>query len=475
VQSSSGKPKVTVYIPCHNYGRFLPQSIESVLAQSSADWELIIIDDGSSDDTESVANQYASQRSDKIRVFRHSRAEGLRACANLALKAAHGDYIMRLDADDFLDESALLVLGDYLDRHPEVALVYPNYVYVDEDGMLLGLESRKKIGTEAKLLDLPAHGAGTMIRRRVLKSIGGYDERYNAQDGHELWLKILHRYQIANVSTPLFFYRQHKRAASCDEERLLSARKGIKQGLTEKNGKVRPRVVAIVPARNITATIPNIVLEKFAGRPLIDYTIEAARASRRFEKIFVTTDDARVFEYCSGHQDILVSMRPMDLSLPETQISQVLYEAVGSLEKKHEIYPDILVLLNVHCPLRRAEHIGEAIDTLELYNVDNVISVHHCDDVHFVHGAQGLQPINRGMLQRMRLERETLYIDNRAINAFWRDIVTDKTYFGSKIGHVLMTCQESLRIRTPLEASMVEKLLSNGVEATVKPIVAKSS
>ena len=84
---------------------------------------------------------------------------------------AKGEYIIRLDADDYLDESALLVMAKYLDANQDIALVYPNYYYVNEEGNFLGLERRKIIGKEVEVLDLPAHGACTMVRKRILKSI----------------------------------------------------------------------------------------------------------------------------------------------------------------------------------------------------------------------------------------------------------------------------------------------------------------
>jgi len=462
------KPKVTVYIPCHNYGRFLTQAVESVLEQSYEDWELIIIDDGSEGETVKIADHYASLHPDRIRVLRHAPARGLQACANLALEAARGDYIMRLDADDFLDESALLVLATYLDRHPDVGLVYPNYTYVNEQGEFLGIENRKKIGKEAKLLDLPAHGACTMVRKRVLKSVGGYSERYDAQDGYELWLKVLHRYQVANVSTPLFCYRQHSASGSRDERHILDARQRIKRDLVKKNeGQVKPRIVAVVPAKNTYEKLPSIVLAECAGRPLIDYTLEAAQRVGTFETIFVTTDDPRVVEYCRQFPDVLAAVRPAELSLQQARLSKVLHDAVLRLEQEHDIYPDILVLLSVHSPLRRPEHIRKAIDTLLLYNTDSVISVYEDYDLHLAHGENGLESLNKGMLQRLRLERESLYVDNGAIRVLWRDVVTETDLYGRKVGHIVMPLKESFQIKTPFDAWMVEQIINRDHEKTV--------
>lgn len=462
------RPKVTVYIPCYNYGRFLAQAVDSVLEQSYENWELIIIDDGSQDETAEVAGRYAALHPDRIRVMSHTPTRGLRICANQAIEVARGDYIIRLDADDFLDESALLVLATYLDRHPDIALVYPNYTYVNEQGEIIGVESRKKIGKEVKLLDLPAHGACTMVRKRTLKTVGGYQESSDAQDGYELWLKVLHRYPVANVSTSLFFYRQHGESMSRDEPRILGSRRRIKRGLVTKNGgRVKPRVAAVIPAKNTYEHLPNIVLEEFAGRPLIDFTLEAAQQTGAFETIFVTTDDPQVVEYCSHYSGVLPFLRSPELSLPHIRLSHILYNSVLQLEQTYNIYPDIFVLLSIHSPLRRAEHIQQAIDTLLLYNVDNVISVYEDRELHFTHGEYGLEPLNKGMLRRLRLEREALYVNNGAIYALWRDTISEDNLFGRKIGHIVMSLEESFQIKGLFDSWMIEQIINrNRVEVS---------
>ncbi|MEE8093893.1 MAG: glycosyltransferase family A protein, partial [Gammaproteobacteria bacterium] len=99
---TSARIKVSLYIPCHNYGRYLPQAVDSVLGQIMTEWDLVIINDGSSDNTTEIADAYAGKYPEKIRVHHHDKAQGLLRCANVALEMVKGEYIMRLDADDFL-------------------------------------------------------------------------------------------------------------------------------------------------------------------------------------------------------------------------------------------------------------------------------------------------------------------------------------------------------------------------------------
>ena len=97
-------PLVTVYITNHNYGRYIEQAIQSVLRQTQRDFELIIIDDGSTDNSREVIERYAEHRQ-VVTIFQQNK--GLNVTNNIALRAARGKYVMRLDADDYLDDHAL--------------------------------------------------------------------------------------------------------------------------------------------------------------------------------------------------------------------------------------------------------------------------------------------------------------------------------------------------------------------------------
>ena len=104
----SDEVTVTVYLVCYNYGEYVQQSIESVLSQTYKDFELIIIDDGSTDNSREIIGQYFEYPNVRV-IFQENK--GLIATNNVAIRAAKGKYIMRLDADDYLDESALLVVN----------------------------------------------------------------------------------------------------------------------------------------------------------------------------------------------------------------------------------------------------------------------------------------------------------------------------------------------------------------------------
>lgn len=460
------RPRTTVYVPCHNYGRYLPQALDSVFSQICRDWELVVLIDGCTDDSLQIAEKYRESDAARVRIEVNPEPQGLRSCANRALELARGRYIVRLDADDFFDQAALLVLGEFLDAHPEVALVYPNWTFVNEDGVHLGVEYRKLLGAETDVLDLPPHGAGTMVRTRVLKSVGGYDTHHDAQDGHELWLKVLHRYKVANVSTPLFFYRQHSESLSKDDDRLLASRQQIKRSIVEASvGPVRPCSVAIVPAKNTYLHLPNVALNLLAGKALIDYTIEAALQVGAFQCVYVFTDDPRVVEHCDRLPGVISEIRPAELSSERATLAEIVNAAVARLESRHDIHPDIVATLSVHTPLRRPEHIREAVDTLLLYDVETVVSTYEDLDLHFMHGMNGMQPLNPGMINRVRFEREALYVGNGSIHVTWRDWISPESLFRGRIGHIVMPRHASHHIKSPEDLAVVTAILEARVRS----------
>uniref|UniRef100_UPI00404A1832 glycosyltransferase family 2 protein n=1 Tax=Flavobacterium sp. TaxID=239 RepID=UPI00404A1832 len=118
---------VTIYIPCRNYGNYLNQSIESVINQLYSNWELFLVDENSSDNTLDIFNRFKVKYPDKITVIKNLKPQGLQKIANSILKLSRGKYMIRLDADDWLDESALLILVSKIQSDDSVGLVFGNF------------------------------------------------------------------------------------------------------------------------------------------------------------------------------------------------------------------------------------------------------------------------------------------------------------------------------------------------------------
>jgi len=447
--------KISVYMAAYNYADFIEEAINSVINQTLDDWELIVINDGSTDDTEEVLKQYESNQ--KIRIIQQN--QGLNITNNIALRLARGQYIMRLDADDYLDENALSVLSDSLDRNKEFDLVFPDYYEVDEHGKVLDLIRRDKLDDDVEILDLPAHGACTMFRTNTLKRLGGYIEDFQCQDGYELWLRFIQKYKPKNINIPLFYYRQHSKSLTKNKKKILDTRREIKKRFVKRelNGKL-PKVVAIIPASRQTNYVKNDALIDMCGKPLIWYTISEALKCKSFEEIIISSGDDDVLEFSKNFENLTLHKRSPEIDT-NSRRGDLGLDALQSLSKIDRASIDYVCFLNVNSPMRTVEHIDWAINTLMIFNVDNVISVDEELNNLFLHGESGLSPVTNSD-SIIKLERDTLYRENGAITIIHIDNLFDESS-KKKTGHITLLPQESVRINSDFEFWLAEKLLED--------------
>ena len=414
---------------------------------------------GPTDETRGVLAQF--EENPKIR-FHYQENRGLTRSNNKAIEMSRGEYIIRLDADDYLDENALLVLANVLDRKSEVALVYPDYYVVSEDEELIRLERRSKTYEEDELLDLPSHSACAMIRKSCLVELGGYNENILRQDGYDLWIRLIQKYQVYNVNLPLFYYRRHNGSMSSRMDSLLHTRQQIKRQFVAKLGKERPKVLAIVSTRGA-----SLALRELAGSPVLN-TVDAALESRVLDRIVITAESHEVLEYAQGFKGVEVIPRSEELGKANFPIEPTVMHILSELKKRENYVPDAVMLLFVVSPLREARHIQQAIDTLQIFKCDSVISVHEDGGYFYRRGRYGLEPIIQ--TRKLPIEREVFYIerevfykDNDAILLSWTSVISPKSFVGNRVSHILMTPEESFQIKTEFDFWMVEQILKRSL------------
>jgi len=449
--------KVTVYICAYNYACYLKEAIESVFKQAMNDWELIIIDDGSTDHTAEILLQYRGNP--KVRIIEQEN-KGLNISNNIALRLANGTYIMRLDADDYLDENILLVLSNILDTHPDIGLVYPDYYEVDSDGKIIHQVRRKKIGDEVKLLDLPAHGACTLFRKEVLMQLGGYSEVFSCQDGYELWLRFIQKFEPYNVNIPLFYYRQHSRSITRRQKALLETRMAIKRGfVAESHDNQIPKVLGVIPVTRNSVYSQNEPFIELSGKPLIWYTLNSISCSKLLDKVVLSSEDDEVLDYAKKFPNIEVIKRDPKFARSTVKMVDLLIDILNHIEVNSGYRPEGVCTLYINTPLRQGHHIDKAIDTMTIFNVESVISVEeelrHC----YHHGKHGLEPINISE-NGMRIERESIYKSNSAIFLSKTETILGGNLLGKKIGHIIMLPEESVKINSEYDLWVTKKILS---------------
>jgi glycosyltransferase involved in cell wall biosynthesis len=448
-------PLVTVYIPCRNYGRYLVQCVESVLQQLYTHWELIIIDEASDDDSSSLAESLRLRDPSRITVIRNPEPVGLQKLANCALSLANGKYTMRLDADDWLDEGALLLMVSKIEASPDVGLVYGNYFYVNETGDVLGMERRHRLGSEDKVGHLPPHGACTLFRTRALKAAGGYSEDINAQDGWELWYKLCNRVGAVSLDVPVFYYRQHDTSLSRDNQRLLKARMRIFAQIGKGlQGDYKPTCTAVIPVRESYPGNEGVPYRMIDGSSLLERAIRSATEVESITQVIVSSQSQSVLDFAADleakgivphHLRLLRNYSDTDnTKLP---IWDILVHAGQYNQQRNGSSPDIMLFLSIHALNRRAEHIEKAINVLRITDSDSVVSVKEERDPIFSHGPSGLKLLNPGRFQDLAYDRERLYSFNGAIIGIWWEILMENTLLGDTISYIEMSGEDGFSIQ----------------------------
>ena len=191
--------KVSVVVTAHNYGMYLCQCIDSVINQRFDNYEIIVVNDGSTDNTEEILKNYQKRYENIIKVFTLD-GVGLAKACNAGIRESKGEYIVRLDADDYFDENLLLIESNILDSEPDVHMVYPDYCRVNKHGEIIDYYRLSKVNDEIKLLDRSPLAAGAMYRRSCYNAIGGYNEELKYQEDYDFWVRFIDKFNVYNVN-----------------------------------------------------------------------------------------------------------------------------------------------------------------------------------------------------------------------------------------------------------------------------------
>jgi glycosyltransferase involved in cell wall biosynthesis len=205
-------PLVTVVIPVFNGERFIAQALDSVLRQTFTDWELVIVDDGSTDATAQRIEPYLQLPS--IRYIRQKN-RGSGSARNRALSVAKGRYVALLDHDDLWLPDKLLMQMDLLATQPDVKLVHGNIRFIDGEGVEFIPAALYVTDAAGRCFDTLFLGnsiaVSTVLLDRVcLEGVGGFDEGLLYAEDYHLWMRMAKRYQVGHVDEYLALYRKHE-------------------------------------------------------------------------------------------------------------------------------------------------------------------------------------------------------------------------------------------------------------------------
>lgn len=203
--STTASPRVSVVMPVHNGARWLDEAIDSVLAQGFADFELILVDDASRDESPAIMAA-AAARDPRVRHFRLDTNVGLPAALNHGFAQARGELHSWTSDDNLLRPQMLDRLVATLDAHPDAGVAYADFSLIDDAGNDLG---RSRVGPVERLLHGNNIGAAFLYRRDVTEALGGYDVGLFGVEDYDFWLRAAQRFTFVELHEDLYVYRKH--------------------------------------------------------------------------------------------------------------------------------------------------------------------------------------------------------------------------------------------------------------------------
>lgn len=204
-------PIVSIIIPTYNREELIGESIQSVLDQTFRDFELIVIDDGSTDGTNDIVRSFSDNRINYI----HQKNSGRSSARNRALKIACGSYITFLDSDDLYLPDKLQTQVDFLNAHPEYGMVYTSAYCIDEKGRLLNSLYEATVSGDiykdiAFYIPVTITLPTVMARREVFDKVGGFDEKMERFEDTDMWRRIAKEFPIGALPYFTCKLRTHK-------------------------------------------------------------------------------------------------------------------------------------------------------------------------------------------------------------------------------------------------------------------------
>jgi glycosyltransferase involved in cell wall biosynthesis len=436
---------VTVYVVCNNHEDFVATAMESVIGQTYKNIEIIVFDNGSTDGSRAILREMQAKNG-----FRLTEQEnvGLIRTIKSAFALAKGDYVMRLDADDWLTPDAVEKLVAPLDQSPETALTFPDYYEVAADGHILRRIRRRAFDDAVTLLDQPAHGAVTLTRKSAYLDVGGVDPNITAQDGFDIWLKITAKYRVQNLSEPLFYYRRHEGNLTGDSIRILRQRHEIYRNHSADIDPAHYLGVIVLPKMKNNSEL--FLTRVFGERSLLARSLHKIEQSNycRQAVIICSEGDKKSAEQHANSSSLscrVVATTPIENGFQKVKSVLLLYEEVKNL-----------IFVSPQNPFMHFNYIDTMIYYKDIFKVG---SVHSCvvdNHLLFQHNGRSLTVFNDGF---ERSEREAIIrksgglmlVDAREFERIGHGLA-------EPIGHVEIDEITAMEIGSPISIKAAEAL-----------------
>jgi glycosyltransferase involved in cell wall biosynthesis len=243
-------PVVSVIIPTYNYAHFLPGALESVLSQTVSDLEVIVVDDGSTDNTADVMRPYLADPRVRFQPIPHA---GVSAAKNTGIRLSRAPLVGFLDSDDLWLPTKLARQLALFQADPELGVAYTRRLLINPAGQAVFYQQpvfHRGMILEPLFQTNFVCQSSALVRRAVLDDVGVFDERYPPVEDYDLWLRVAARYRFDYVDEPLVKYRVgHASLGARTENRLVIALEVMQRFLEKEQGPELIRAPVIRRAR----------------------------------------------------------------------------------------------------------------------------------------------------------------------------------------------------------------------------------
>lgn len=263
-------PKVSIVLPCYNGAALLGQAIESCINQTFKDWELIIVNDCSTDNTLEVANMYA-QKDERIHVYTNEKNSKLPASLNNGFRRATGEYWTWTSDDNIFHPDMLETMVTYLDEHEDVGCVVSDSYVIDENGNIIG-EKIVPDDLNSKMMLNNYVGASFMYRKECALAVGEYREDLFLVEDYEFFIRMSFHSKMGHISQFLYYYMDNPNSLTATRQKEIRER------------LVRMRIMYLDKAEDAFTGNPQLlalvyyrIIDNLFGKEKLKYFIKFAK------------------------------------------------------------------------------------------------------------------------------------------------------------------------------------------------------
>ena len=287
---SGPQPLISIVLPTYNGSRYLREAIESCLIQTYQNWELILVDDCSTDATPAIIAEYVAHDS-RIKLIRHAHNMKLPAALNTGHAAAAGAYLIWTSDDNRFRPDAIEEMTTFLEQNPTVGLVYADCVIIDEHGRYV---RNYPAQPASRLAYLNALGGCIMYRRTVYEAIGEYDSDLILAEDYDYWLRAYRYFELAPLHKVLYEYRKHERSLTSISQRAAvnaSVERSLRRhlpylGRSSPQERARGWIVCgtIAARRRALLYAASAYIRALGAAPVFSLVHVAAKLKERLER-----------------------------------------------------------------------------------------------------------------------------------------------------------------------------------------------